>query len=683
MLENIKGLFTPKLKTPDAPIWNATGNGYGRLLPEWNIGSAVEAYERNPIVYACVRLIATELANAAPRVFSKRGTDKGEMTDHPLIKLLNHPNPFQSGHELMEGIATWLELAGECPVYLNLSANGEPVEMYILDPRFLTVIPDAKKYVSGYLYKAPSGEEISFTPDEIVLFRDFNPKSQYRGHAPIRSARYVVDSDQYQEEYNRDFFGNDALPRAVLTTPSQLPDNIFNRLKKMWKETYQGRGKAHQLAILEGGVDVKILQQTAKDMDFAQLGEKNIQRICAAFRVPKALLGIDLDLNRASAETMAYIFARWTIKPKLRMIQEKLNNELLPLYKRGGDYFIRFDDPVSVDPEQKNARYLALSQTGAISPNEIRDEEDLAPVAGGDSPLVSMGLIPLDMVAANASYGMEDLTDIIDDLSADEQKQLRAVKIENRRLEGEGRELVRSVRDSKLRRFEKRYIGRSRAMFETQKKQTLAKLDAYYIGKSAQTRAPSADELFDEQENVQLSVKLFEPLNVTTLKGGAQDTLDLIKDANELDYAKARVAAKNMTMKFARQVSRTTKDKLRKALADSIEAGEGVAKMSDRVKTVFAEASTSRSVLIARTESTKAYSMGAVEGMRQGGVTAKEWLTANDDDVRATHEACEAQGAIALNLAFSNGLEYPADPSGEPDEVCNCRCTLLPVVDQD
>ena len=683
MLENLKGLFSPKQRQPDAPIWSSLPGGFGRLLPEWNITSAVDAYEKNPIVYACVRLIATEIAHATLRVYSRQGVNAQEDPNHPALQLLTHPNPFQSGHEFMEGIATWLELAGECPVYLNIPNGREPAEAYILDPRYLTIIPDPKKYVTGYIYRPPATEESTFNTDEIIMFRDFNPKSQYRGHAPIRSARYVVDSDQFQEEYNRDFFYNDAVPRAILTAPNALNDSIFNRLRNIWKETYQGRRKAHQTAILEGGVDVKILQQTAKDMDFAQLSEKNIQRICAAFRVPKALLGIDLDLNRASAETMAYIFARWTIKPKLRMLQEKLNNELLPLYSRGNTFFVKFDDPVAVDPDQKNSRYTTLAAVGAISPNEIRAEENLPPVEGGDSPLVSAGLIPLDMVEENSSLGMEDPTVEPTEPTDEQQKQARSVKIENRRLEGAPRELIRSVRDAKLKRFERRYTGRSRTLFAVQKKAVLANLDKYYANKAIEQRAPSADDLFNEHENVQLTVKLFEPLNINTLKGGAQDTLDLVQDAGELDYAKARVAAKNMTLKFSTEVTRTTKDKLRQAIADGIEAGEGATKLADRVSGVFSEATTSRSVLIGRTESTKAYAMGSLEGMKQVGADGKEWLTAHDNDVRQSHTDAEADGAIPLNNSFSNGLAFPGDPSGDPSEVCNCRCTLLPVLSED
>jgi hypothetical protein len=64
------------------------------------------------------------------------------------------------------------------------------------------------------------------------------------------------------------------------------------------------------------------------------------------------------------------------------------------------------------------------------------------------------------------------------------------------------------------------------------------------------------------------------------------------------------------------------------------------------------------------------------------GVAKKEWITAHDELVRPTHRACEMQGAIPMDRTFINGLMFPSDQSnGDAGEVCNCRCSLMPIVD--
>ena len=59
-----------------------------------------------------------------------------------------------------------------------------------------------------------------------------------------------------------------------------------------------------------------------------------------------------------------------------------------------------------------------------------------------------------------------------------------------------------------------------------------------------------------------------------------------------------------------------------------------------------------------------------------GIILQKEWLATNDGRTRHSHAALD--GAIVdQDKKFDNGLMYPGDPSGRPEEVYNCRCTLV------
>lgn len=82
---------------------------------------------------------------------------------------------------------------------------------------------------------------------------------------------------------------------------------------------------------------------------------------------------------------------------------------------------------------------------------------------------------------------------------------------------------------------------------------------------------------------------------------------------------------------------------------------------------------------VAATESQSIYGNAQMRALTVRGFTHKQWLTMEDDKVRKSHMLCGEQGAIKLNSRFTNGLLYPGDPDGGPEEVCNCRCYLLPV----
>lgn len=56
----------------------------------------------------------------------------------------------------------------------------------------------------------------------------------------------------------------------------------------------------------------------------------------------------------------------------------------------------------------------------------------------------------------------------------------------------------------------------------------------------------------------------------------------------------------------------------------------------------------------------------------------KEWLATLDNRTRPTHGALDGE-QVGLDEKFSNGLEYPGDPSGPASEIYNCRCSVTAV----
>lgn len=59
-----------------------------------------------------------------------------------------------------------------------------------------------------------------------------------------------------------------------------------------------------------------------------------------------------------------------------------------------------------------------------------------------------------------------------------------------------------------------------------------------------------------------------------------------------------------------------------------------------------------------------------------GIILQKEWLATNDGRTRHSHAMLDGD-IVDQDKKFDNGLMYPGDPSGRPEEVYNCRCTLV------
>lgn len=87
-----------------------------------------------------------------------------------------------------------------------------------------------------------------------------------------------------------------------------------------------------------------------------------------------------------------------------------------------------------------------------------------------------------------------------------------------------------------------------------------------------------------------------------------------------------------------------------------------------------------RASMIARTESGKAVSGSRQMAFRANDVTATEWITSRDGEVREDHADIDGT-QVPLDQSFIPGanLKYPHDPDADASLVINCRCTSRPV----
>lgn len=88
----------------------------------------------------------------------------------------------------------------------------------------------------------------------------------------------------------------------------------------------------------------------------------------------------------------------------------------------------------------------------------------------------------------------------------------------------------------------------------------------------------------------------------------------------------------------------------------------------------------------ARTAITGAQNAGRIDAYRRaeklGIGVEKEWLATMDNVTRDSHVDMDGEH-VPLDAQFSNGMDYPGG-SGPPEEVYNCRCTVIPrLTDQD
>ena len=122
--------------------------------------------------------------------------------------------------------------------------------------------------------------------------------------------------------------------------------------------------------------------------------------------------------------------------------------------------------------------------------------------------------------------------------------------------------------------------------------------------------------------------------------------------------------------------------KMNAEVLQGILQGEPMDKIAGRLSKVT-DMNETAAIRNARTMVTGAENKGRQDSYARaeadGIILQKEWLSTNDSRTRHSHAALD--GAIVdQDKEFDNGLMFPGDPSGRPEEVWNCRCTVAAVV---
>lgn len=672
----------------------------------------LDAYEASFLVNGCVNKIADAVATQQLRLYSISGRygqemEAKEVLDSDLLDLLEAPNQYISWYDLMFGTVACLKLMGNAYWYKVRGAKGQVEQLWPLRPDCTqAVISKDGKTIEGFNYTL-GGSTQRFAYEDVVHFKYYNPKDDLNGLATIKPVMEVVKTSIYSTRWNKNFFYNSAMPDAliVLKNSPNLTDEERKEILGQWNNKYKGANNAHKIGLVEGDIDIKILSQTAKDMDFANMRVATRDDILSAFGVPKPIMAVTDDVNRANAETAVWIFLSQTVEPELRRIVEKINTHLIyPDF--GGNLFLDYDDPTPENREAVLKEYESGLQNGWLAINEVREREHLPPAEGGDNLLVPFSLAPLSMVAdtSEPSEPQKRVSLIVSKTAWEKKRQEKIIAkyLRGRRkykaVKKIAQEIVKDFAETKKKRlpltpeqktawwhdFDKRLTKDTKLfsilvkkLFDKQEDRirgSLRLVEKNFKGKKKKVEIEinvnweMEDEIFREA-----SIPFYKDIILRNGKRAANAIGTEFKLTPTIEKFIERKA-----IKFAKQVNDTTEEKVKRIIAGGIKEGESITQVAERLREVVENQN--RVLTIAQTETAMAINESHNEAWKQSGVVNyKEWVSVRDDDVRTSHkQGTGVDGeVIKIDGRYSNGLRFPADPEGAPEEIINCRCTEI------
>jgi len=371
-----RGITKRKIRN-DAPVpysgSNRTGMGlFSRSESEVVGERAYKAYGGVGTLFAIVHQICEAFATTEWHLYQRTSLrdkkKRKEILNHGFMTVWDLPNEFYTGRMFRETCEQHLDLVGET-IFVLLDVGGVIFEMWPVRPDRMQPVKHPRKYLTGWIYTGPDGEEVPLRKDQVIQIKYPNPEDPYRGMGPVQSVLNDIDAARYSAEWNKNFFINGAQPGGVIEVDYQMGDDEFDAFVNRWHEQHRGIANAHQVAVLENA-HWKDTKFSMSDMQFVELRQLPRELVREAFAFPKPMLGTVDDVNRANSDAAKEIMAENQTIPRLNRWRDVVNNFLLPRFANGKTLALDYDDPTPINHEaedrQRNSQWAA-ARAGALA----------------------------------------------------------------------------------------------------------------------------------------------------------------------------------------------------------------------------------------------------------------------------------------------------------------------------
>lgn len=358
-----------------------------------NIGE--ETALKSSAVYACVRLLAWSVGSLPFHVYRRAERGKEKNYDHPLYRLLHdEPNPEMTSFTYRSTLMSHITLWGNGYSEITKNRNGVPVALWPIPPWRVEV---RRTKAGGLFYrvKLQGGKKKDIPRNRMFHLLGLSTSGDI-GLSVVGAARESIGLSLAAEEFGARLFGEGTNVGGIASHPGSLSETAHRNLRESLKDKYSGLGKAHKIMLLEEGMQFEKIGIPPEDAQFLQSRKFQIAEIARIYNVPLHLIQEHENSTTwgSGIEQLNIGFVIHSLRPYLVNWEQEVKRKLFP---EDDENFAEFsvEGLLRGDSQTRADLYTRLFQTGAITPNEIREFENKNPYSGGDEFYVQLNMVPV------------------------------------------------------------------------------------------------------------------------------------------------------------------------------------------------------------------------------------------------------------------------------------------------
>ena len=344
-------------------------------------------------VLACTRVLANGVAQVPFRVYRKEGRSRLPMPDHPVSELLyRRPNDWMTAFEFRQTMTAHLALMGNAYIYVGrVGSKREPRFLEPIQPGYVTVKRGPDNSLK-YRVTAEDGTAREFDRDQIWHIRGMSWNG-WIGLDVLNLARDAIGLAKATEDSQATLHRNGGQTLGALSLDGTIGPERFESLAA-WLDRHSASGdRAGKPLILDRGMSYQQMQMTGVDAQHLETRRHQVEEICRALGVLPIMVGhYDKSATFASAEQMFLAHVVHTLMPWYERIEQSADINLLSEDEREAGYYTKFTPNALMRGAAKDrADYYTKALGGGghgtawMTPNEVRELDELDPIEGGDA----------------------------------------------------------------------------------------------------------------------------------------------------------------------------------------------------------------------------------------------------------------------------------------------------------
>lgn len=354
----------------------------------------------NESVFAAVSKTANALASMPFHLY------KGAEVDYtdPLERLITYaPNDRMTAFCWRQTMLTNVGYLGSAYSVIRRGADGvTPVRLSVVDPAKVTpyIVQEEDSIWYHVMWDDDSTEWVHNS--DMFVLRNLSAN----GEKGISQRDVLKDSLEYDQQIKtlslRQLQGvNNCI--AVTVPSTGLIEEKRKAIIKQLLDTYEE--SEGRVVILQGGMTAGNIGGSSIDPRVVDIEKMTKNRVATVTNVPPHMLGDYSDTSYATAEQDMLEFLQLTMLPWVTQMEEELDRKLLTWEQVSNGWHWKGDMTAltRADTTAMANKHQQAIRGGWMTVNEVRREDNLPPVQGGDRLLISRDLLPLDMVANGAT----------------------------------------------------------------------------------------------------------------------------------------------------------------------------------------------------------------------------------------------------------------------------------------